>query len=213
MHGLHGLDRRQWGRWALAGGAIALAVVLLAALWAGIAEGHSTTPSAQLQGTNLGGLPAPAFALRDQSGQQIVLQQLRGHPVVLTFMDSFCPHAECSLMAEYLTMTTRQLGDETKQVHWVALSMNPADTPTSVNSFLQAHKVAFPLHYLLGSHDQLTPIWKAYHMESLTSEDGIVVHTTGVYVIDASGRERIYLDQGFDPRTLAADLRALLKGD
>lgn len=207
---LRGSDRRAM---IVGGGAAALVVVLLVALWAGISAARSSAASAKLQGTDLGGLPAPAFALPDQSGQPIVLQHLRGHPVVLTFMDSFCPHAECSLMSEYLTMTTQQLGGETNQVQWLALSMNPADTPASVTSFLTTHKVAFPLHYLIGSHDQLAPLWKAYHMESLTTENGVVVHTTGVYVIDATGRERVYLDPGFDPRTLASDLHLLLHGN
>lgn len=204
---MHGLSRRQL---LLGGTAIALAAVLVVALWAGVSAARGTT-DAKLQGTDLGGLPAPAFALPDQSGQQITLQRLRGHPVVLTFLDSYCPHAECPLMAQYLAMTSQQLGGETQQVQWVALSMNPADSQDSVKAFLKAHPVPFTLHYLLGNDKQLTPLWKAYHMQSLTTSNGIVVHTTGVYVIDKTGRERVYLDAGFDPRMLASDLHLLLQ--
>lgn len=88
--------------------------------------------------------------------------------------------------------------------------MNPADTQVWVKAFLQAHPIPFTLHYLLGNDKQVAPLWKAYHMASLTTENGIVVHSTGVYVIDRTGCERVYLDAGFDPRMLASDLHQLL---
>ena len=37
-----------------------------------------------------GSRPAPGFALRDQSGRLVSLSSRRGHPVLLTFMDSHC---------------------------------------------------------------------------------------------------------------------------
>src|SRR5581483_12516451 len=53
-----------------------------------LAHGDGQT---QLQGTDLGGTPAPAFTLSDQNGDQVSLASLRGHPVVLSFMDTDCP--------------------------------------------------------------------------------------------------------------------------
>jgi hypothetical protein len=47
-------------------------------------------------------------------------------------------------------------------------------------------------------------------MQAILQPDGVVIHTTGVYVIDAQGRERAYLDEGFDPQVLAAYLHQLL---
>jgi protein SCO1/2 len=164
------------------------------------------------EGADLGGVPAPAFTLRDQAGATISLAQLRGRPVVLTFFDSVCPHADCSLMAEYLNWTARDLGVERTRVTWVALSVDPwHDTPVSANAFLSAHQVSLPFHYLLGTPEQLAPLWSAYHMQAILQPDSVVIHTTGVYVVDAQGRERLYLDEGFDPRVLSGYVHALLK--
>ncbi|WIG60414.1 MAG: hypothetical protein OJF49_003162 [Ktedonobacterales bacterium] len=172
---------------------------------------HSTTPPATtLQGTDLGKTPAPDIQLKDQNGQTVSLSQFRGQPVVLTFFDSLCPHAECPLTAQYMDATASFLGADTNKVIWLGLSMNPKDTPTTVQAFMQGNRVTFPLRYLLGTQEQLAPLWSAYHMSSVTQADGIVIHTTGVYIIDQQGRERIFLDEGFDPKELASDLRILL---
>jgi hypothetical protein len=56
--------------------------------------GGSGFNSGGLDGTSMGGTPAPAFQLTDQNGQTISLAQFRGQPVVLTFMYTHCPD-EC----------------------------------------------------------------------------------------------------------------------
>src|SRR4029079_12472234 len=113
----------------------------------------------------LNGVPAPDFQLQDQNGQPVSLAQFHGQPVVLTFFDSVCPHAECSLMAQYLEWSAQFLGADSSRVAWVALSVNPwHDTPETARAFLTSHKVTLPVHYVLGSVDQMSALWKAYHM-------------------------------------------------
>jgi protein SCO1/2 len=165
-----------------------------------------------LQGTSLGSVPAPNFALTDQYGASVSLAALRGRPVVVTFFDSVCPHADCSLMAEYLTWSAQALGaQQTQQVAWVAISLNPwHDTPASVAAFLTSRQVSMPVRYLLGTPAQLAPVWQAYAMQTFLQPDGVVIHTTGVYVLDAAGRERVFLPEGFDPKVLSHDLHVLL---
>jgi cytochrome oxidase Cu insertion factor (SCO1/SenC/PrrC family) len=165
-----------------------------------------------LQGTSLNSVPAPDFTLADQHGAAVSLSALRGRPVVLTFLDSVCPHADCSLMAQYLTWGAHDLGaQQTRQVAWVAVSLNPwHDSPASASAFLTAHQVSMPVRYLLGTPAQLAPVWQAYAMQTFLQPDGVVIHTTGVYVLDAQGRERVYLPEGFDPKVLSHDLRVLL---
>jgi cytochrome oxidase Cu insertion factor (SCO1/SenC/PrrC family) len=166
----------------------------------------------QLLGTDLGGTSAPTFNLVDQQGKIIDLSQLHGHPIMLTFFDSVCPHTDCSLMANYINMSARQMSSaERSQVIWLAISLNPwHDTPTTVKTFLTSHGVSVPVHYLLGSVSQLAPVWGNYHIQSVLQPNGIVIHTTGVYVIDQQGRERVFLDEGFDPHMLSGDLHLLL---
>jgi protein SCO1/2 len=172
----------------------------------------SGTPSVFTEGADLGGAPAPSFTLKDQNGATVTLEQLRGHPVVLTFFDSVCPHADCSLMAQYINWTAKDLGTQSADISWVALTVNPwHDTPASATAFLKTRQVTLPMRYLLGTPDEMAPLWKAYHMQAILQPDGVVIHTTGVYVIDAQGHERVYLDEGFDPQVLATYLHQLLR--
>jgi protein SCO1 len=181
-----------------------------------LADAYTNAPhlasgqSAKLQGTDLSYTPAPTFALPDQTGAKFSLDALRGRPVVLTFIDTQCPHAECPLMAQYLNQTAQLLGAQTNNAMWLAISVNPTDTPATTERFLKGNNVSFPFHILLGNTATLTPLWSAYHIASYTGSDGIVIHSTGVYLIDQQGRERIFLDQGFDPKMLADDVRVLL---
>jgi cytochrome oxidase Cu insertion factor (SCO1/SenC/PrrC family) len=189
-----------------------LALVILGGLLVMHLQSGADAASTSLQGTTLDGQPAPSFTLTDQNGKITDLAQLRGHPVVLTFFDSVCPHADCSLMAAYINATAHDLGAaETREVDWVALSLDPwHDTPASARSFLSTRDVTIPLHFALGSLAQMAPLWSAYHMQSILQPDGVVIHTTGVYVIDQHGRERVFLDEGFNPQTLSNDLHLLL---
>jgi cytochrome oxidase Cu insertion factor (SCO1/SenC/PrrC family) len=176
------------------------------------APAATPTPNIYNEGVALGGVAAPRFSLHDQHGNTVTLDQFKGHPVVLTFFDSLCPHFDCSLMAEYINWTAQDLGADSSKVAWVALSVNPwHDTPATATSFLSTRQVTIPLHYLLGSVDQMQPLWDAYHMQAILQNDGVVIHSTGVYVIDASGREQLYLDEGFDPKALAGYLHTMLK--
>lgn len=163
------------------------------------------------EGTDLQGAPAPNFTLRDQAGATVSLASLRGHPVVLTFFDSVCPHADCSLMAQYLNWTAKDMGTPSADVSWVAISVDPwHDTPASAMAFLQTRQVTMPFHFLLGTYAELKPLWDAYHMQAILQADSVVIHSTGVYVLDAQGRERLYLDEGFDPSALSGYLRVML---
>ena len=211
--------------WVVTGALVLVVVATLAvfrhlggATAAGQRGGATSTPtvSAQMalqEGVDLHGTPAPDFALRDQHGAALSLAQFRGHVVVLTFFDSLCPHADCTLMAQYLAATANDLGAQnTANIDWVALSVNPwHDTPASATAFLTSRQVNWPFHYMLGTPQQMAPLWKAYHMQAIEQPDGIVIHTTGVYVIDGQGRERLYMDEGFEPAVLSAYLKAALK--
>lgn len=163
------------------------------------------------EGVDLGGTPAPDFTLSDQNGNSVTLSQLHGHPVVLTFFDSVCPHADCSLIAQYVNWTARDMGAKSANVSWVALSVNPwHDTPTTAKAFLTSRQVTIPMHYLMGSFGQLSPLWQDYHMQAELQSNGIVVHTTGVYVIDSQGHERMFFNEGFDPSALSAYVQHLI---
>lgn len=162
-------------------------------------------------GTTLDGSQAPAFSLRDQNGMTITLQQMRGRVVILTFLDATCT-TECPITAQYLDWTTQFLGNgATQNVAWLAMSVNPSNTPQDANTFMKKNAVQVPLHVLMGGQAQLAPLWNAYHISVQHTESGDVEHTLGLYLIDAQGREREWVDGGYDPRQLSADIETLLR--
>lgn len=181
----------------------------------GASSANSLNQEAQqavAEGTDMQGKAAPNFSLQDQTGATVSLASLRGRPVVLTFFDSVCPHADCSLMAQYLNWTAKDMGTSSADVTWVAISVDPwHDTPASATEFLQSRQVTIPFHFLLGTYAQLKPLWDAFYIQVLPPDaNGVVLHGTGVYILDAQGRERLFLSEGFDPKPASGYLRVML---
>ncbi|GAC1448923.1 MAG: SCO family protein [Ktedonobacterales bacterium] len=192
---------------------ITLVIVVGAVIYLVHSTGAATTPT--LRGTDLreagGAYPlAPDFRLVDQSGTPVSLSQFRGRPVVLTFLYTHCPD-ECPLTAEKLRVALRQLGASASGVAILAVSTDPAgDDQAAAQAFSAQHQMQDRWHFLIGAHDQLAPVWKAYGIAvAAGARAGEVTHGLGLYVIDKQGRERVYLGNDFDPAAVAADLRIL----
>jgi len=196
---------------------LALLVVLVVALSSlrSISSGQSlpsnpATDGAGLQGTDLGGVPAPAFRLTDQFGKPVSLAQFRGKPVVLTFLYTHCPDV-CPLIAEQLHSVMLDLGQEAQHVGVLAISVEPTrDTIAAALAFSQAHHMTTYWQFLVGTQAQLSPVWTAYAIGAQQETTTVSMHTTALYVIDKQGRERTLLDQTFTPAQLTGILRALL---
>lgn len=188
----------------LAGVALLLAVAAGLMLW----RAQSTQPA----GTDLGRMPAPSFTLVDQNGQQVSLAQFRGQPVVLTFLYTHCPDV-CPLIADQVRVATSQLGPDGSKVAVLAVSTDPRqDDRVSAVNFTQVHGLEGRMHYLLGSPDDLSPVWKSYYIgvgqgDPATSE---VIHSEAVFVIDKAGNERTLFGIPFSAKDLSSELRQLL---
>lgn len=170
----------------------------------------TTHPTAALTaGTVLGGKSATPFQLADQNGSVISLAALRGHPVVLTFLDATCT-SECPITAQYLGWTAQALGSKAASVAWLAMSVNPQNTPADGRQFIAKNKVTIPIHILLGTHAQLARLWHAYGIYVQPVPGGDTIHTIVTYLIDEQGQTREVLDQAYDPRQAAHDLGVLL---
>ena len=199
----------------------ALVVIIVAVLGTrsgGLTSNASNlTPAANssgLQGTDLGGVPAPNFRLIDQFGRPVSLAQFKGKPVVLTFLYTHCPD-QCPLTAEKLHAVMLSLGSDAQRVGVVAVSTDPKrDTTAAALNFSQVHRMQNYWHYLLGTESELSPIWSSYSVYAAptpTSTGGSVAHTTAVYVIDKQGRERVFFGEDFTSEQLTKDLQILLK--
>jgi len=172
------------------------------------ANGQNTN-QAGLQGTNLGNTPAPDFRLIDQFGAPISLSQFKGKPVVLTFLYTHCKDL-CPLTAEKLHVVMQNLGGDAQKVAVLAVSIDPkGDTTAAALAFSKAHRMEGYWHFLTGTFNVLSPIWSNYDVYADTSDQS-VNHSFALYVLDKQGRERIFLDDGFTPAELTADLKILL---
>lgn len=190
---------------------LALLVVVTAALF-GVRHinGQAAASQSQLQGTSLGGVPAPGFQLTDQFGKSVALSQFVGKPVVVTFMYTHCPDI-CPLMAEKLHSVMLGLGADAQRVGVIAISVDPQrDTVASALTFSQAHRMTDYWHFLVGTQAQLAPIWTAYAIGAQAQTSTVSMHTAVLYVLDKQGHEQALLDEDFTDAQLTSDLKALL---
>jgi cytochrome oxidase Cu insertion factor (SCO1/SenC/PrrC family) len=168
----------------------------------------------------LHGAPAPALDLLDQTGQKTTIAALRGHVVLLTFLDSKCTNL-CPIEGTQLAQVQRRL-PATDRPELVVVSVNPADTPASVARFVREAGWNHPWRWLLGTRRTLAPVWSAYHIGVRFSHGravqtgkttirvaGSVAHTIALYLIDRRGRERFGYLPPFQPAVVAKEVAAL----
>jgi protein SCO1/2 len=197
---------------------LALLVVLVVAVLSlrkSIGEtttGNPSTSQSGLQGTDLGRRAAPDFHLKDQFGKLISLSQFQGKPVVLTFLYTHCPDV-CPLTADKLHVAVQNLGKDAQQVAILAVSLDAkGDTAAAAQNFSRVHKLGDYFHFLIGTHDELAPVWASYSVTAQgATSAGIVMHSTAIYVIDKQGRERVLLDNDFSSAQATTDLKILLR--
>ncbi len=168
-------------------------------------------PAPTLQGTDLQKTPAPDFQLSDAADRPFALSAQQGHVVVLTFLYTNCPD-ECPLIAERIHDVNAQLGKDSSDVRFVAVSLDPEhDTGAAIGKFLQAHKVDGVLTYLKGTREQLAPVWKAYFLSVLPGTNpNTLTHQSRIVVIDRIGLERSNFGADVQPEALANDVRVVL---
>jgi protein SCO1 len=112
-----------------------------------------------------------------------------------------------------LHMVMQALGKDAARVMMLAVSMDPkGDTQSAALNFSKVHKLLNSWHFLIGSLNQLAPIWSAYSVDAQAATSaGIVTHSTAIYVIDEESRERALLDNDFTIPQLTDDMHILLK--
>lgn len=107
-------------------------------------------------------LERPAgFTLPDQDGKAASLAEARGKVVVLTFLYSSCPDL-CPTQGAKILDAVVAAGVEGIQVY--GISVDPeSDTPKRARAFMEHQGLpSGPVRYLLGSREQLAPVWSAY---------------------------------------------------
>jgi cytochrome oxidase Cu insertion factor (SCO1/SenC/PrrC family) len=146
---------------------------------------------------------APGFTLTDQHGANVSLASLRGHAVVLEFMDPHCTDI-CPIVSAELLDAYRDLGSAARNAVFVAVNVNPYDRGVAaMAAYSSEHELNLipSWHFLTGSLASLRAVWRHYDISvSAKSPTADVVHTSEVVFIDPSGRER-YVAAPMDDHT------------
>lgn len=172
-------------------------------------------------GTELGFVPAPDFALKDQTGRTVTLSDLRGKAVVLTFLYTSCPDT-CPIIASRLGVVHDRLGSGARDVTFAAIAVDPErDTVERGRQFLEAQGVRDKLLFLTADRPTLESVWAAYSIgvtripangpaAARNPEAYTVAHNDVLYVIDKQGRERQLLREDFDIDQMTALVQKLV---
>jgi protein SCO1/2 len=150
------------------------------------------------------GLRAPDFELRNQDGDRVSMRDLRGEPVIVTFLYTNCDDT-CPAQAQTIRGALDELGEDLPAL---AVAVDPPrDTPQSARAFLAEQRATGRLDFVLGSRSQLRRLWNGFFIrpQTVTQE-----HQARFTLVDKRGFQRVGYP-GFEatPERLAHDLRIL----
>lgn len=178
-----------------------LLVILVGTVWSikfftALRQNQANAQAANeaITGFPLSGKLAPDITLTDQFGHTVTLSSLRGHEVVLAFIDARCTTL-CPLTAEIMYNARTQLkSSAATQVMLVAINANPAATSISVvQSWSIEHGMLHQWLFLTGTATQLQAAYRLYNTYDQVS-NGQVVHDPSTFIIDANGHERLFFE-------------------
>ena len=184
----------------------ALGAIALAARSRDDGEGLATAGTRFEGAVMPDGVRAPDFRLRNQDGERISMRELRGRPVIVTFLYTSCEDT-CPAQAQVIRGALDELGED---VPAIAIAVDPPrDTPQRARAFLAEQRATGRLDFVLGRRTELRPLWNGYFIrpQSVTEE-----HHARFPLVDKRGFQRVGYP-GFEatPERLAHDLRILAR--
>lgn len=150
------------------------------------------------------GARLPDFELETQDGAAVTASSLRGRPVVVTFVYSTCEDT-CPAQVQSIRGALDDLG---RDVPVVGVSVDPAnDTPARARAFLLEQSMTGRMEFLLGTREQLEPVWEAF---GIAPQREGREHSAYTVLVDGEGRQRIgFPASRLTPSGLARDLARL----
>jgi len=175
-----------------------LALAAIAAVLA-FAVGDRTASGAGFEGAlRPPGIPPARIDLPDEHGRLVRMSEMRGKPVVVTFLYTTCEDS-CPLTAAQIRGALDELGHD---VPVVAVSVDPAgDTPARARSYSLEQRMAGRMRWVLGDRGGLQRIWRAYGVQP--QGDG-AEHSASTVLLDGDGRQRV----GFSTDALTSEALA-----
>jgi protein SCO1/2 len=109
------------------------------------------------------------FRLTDQNGKRLSLSDARGDVVVMTWIYATCWDL-CPAEAAEIVQAMDRVGDG---VTFYIVSVDPVgDVRPRVRKWLAVRNLLDrPVHYLMGSREELAPVWEAYGIVPVNASD------------------------------------------
>lgn len=172
------------------------------------ASGAGPTP-ARLPPPLRQGEAAPAFRLIDHRSRAVSLDDLRGRPVVMTFVYASC-HASCPILIDRLrALEARHPGAD---VAFVAVSLDPErDTPAALAAAAARWDLGARWHLVTGEPAAVRALVRAHRVQWAPLPDGEIAHENVITLIDRRSRLAFtYRGLAWSEERQAAELGRLL---
>ena len=171
-------------------------------------------PRLHFQNTDITGATyGRALSLTDHTGQRRTLEDFRGKLVVLFFGYTQCPDV-CPTTLVEMREVMALLGPDADRVQVLFVSIDPArDTQALLAQYVPAFDARFL--GLRGTDAETAEVareFKIYYKKVDGSDPAhyTMDHSAGLYILDATGRMRLFVRYGQQPGPIAADLKTLL---
>jgi protein SCO1/2 len=184
---------------------------LLLLVWLGACGGGSPP---EYKGSDITGADfGKRLALTDHNGRNVTLETFRGKLLVLFFGYTHCPDV-CPTTLHDMAQALKLAGPELEgKVQVLFVTVDPErDTPETLKAYVPYFHPAFlGLH---GTPERVASVaseFRVVYRKHVTpgASGYLVDHSAGSYVLDASGKLRLYLPYAHPPADIAHDLRAL----
>jgi protein SCO1 len=156
--------------------------------------------------------PAPSFALVDQSGKLFKFNPAAGKFVLVTFVYTTCPDV-CPLFTAKLSSIQRTLEQEKREDYLLlTITTDPErDTPAKMKAYAQAFHADFQRwHFLSGSREALSGVWKDFGVTVKELNNGQIQHTNLTTLIEPKGIRRVdYYGDKWQEKEILKDIARL----
>jgi protein SCO1/2 len=150
--------------------------------------------------------------LTDHMGRARTLQEFRGKAVVIFFGFTHCPDICPTTLAD-VAQALKTLGPQAERVQVLFVTVDPErDTKDVLGRYVTAFDPGFlGLYGDAAATQRAAKEFKVYYEKRKSGEGYSVDHSGQTYVIDPSGRLRLFVRHDRIGADLADDLRTLLK--
>ncbi|MDQ3675449.1 MAG: SCO family protein [Actinomycetota bacterium] len=175
-----------------------LALATVAAVLA-FAVGERTASDTTFEGASRpASIPPARIDLPDERGKLVRMSDMRGKPVVITFLYTTCEDT-CPLTTDQIRGALDELGHD---VPVIAVSVDPVnDTAARARRFSFERQMTGRMRWVLGDRGSLQRVWRAFGIQP-QGED--TEHSASTVLLDGTGRQRV----GFSSDVLTSDALA-----